>query len=1011
MIQEPIKWTKPLGSKADIVEIPEQSEQGSGVLSFNDIFPLLTQIPLMAGGKPVRRVDMNAVLKLLGDNVYFKQLSRMYSYDPERSYSAGNVVLFQNNLYRCIQDNGAPLQAQLPTNKDYWSEFADLSNFKDNANFAGIWVYNNTSDYIIGDIAYYQDNYYKCIKPNGISSVIKDCTDPNYWEIIRFVGKKSSYFLTPRITAPTNNEQDVITFTRFDFADVYSFVEALEIVGVQLEIASENDISFVNPTVYTSENLSTYTLNTELNEYSIYHARIKAVTNFSLSSPYSEIVTFKTGPKASIIAPSITCSSSDLTKVSLTPTFTLSNIQTSEGAPSDTLKQCDVWIENQAGEVVYTFAPSTSLSYTVPKSILQISTDYVVKATQTGNRFGTSPVGSLAFRTLTAYVAQPTITSPANNANLPLGHGITIQTSAFQVVNDTDTHYSTTWEIFRNGTAAGNLVISETSLTNKTSITITYEQLTNAGIVPNDTLYLRACHTGQTYGDSDFSPFVKVNIIRAYVNKPSITSPSNNATVAINANLVLRGSAFSVTNDTDTHKSSTWEVYNGGTSSGNLAISKNNSSTSVTITPTELANAGISENSTIYCRVKYTGTLYGDSEWSNFVTLKTVKPYVKKPSITTPTSGASISSGSSLLIQTTSFQVVNGTDTHKSTIWELYKNGTTNRVYNDNSTTNLVSKTITASQLSSAGFSAGDSIYMRVAQVGNYCGQSEFSDFVYVTMAYAPVVSLSASAIDVGGTVTATISGGKPNSAWSVSSSGATATCSPASGNLDSSGRATCTITHTGTTGGTSISLSFSFVDGASVSKSISINKPQEVAVYLCSKYLLKGTGSYVLQTNANSPSSTTGWASGGSDDNPNMLVCNNVVAQKSPYDVAHPYWNFIACYGLAGNKTVDFIATKSSCPYVNAPVINDNAKGFRAYFSDTTYVAIKLNSGYRGQDAQSLLQSYSSYMDNSSARYPNACDTYESDHVVLASYSNVVTTPTKFQNAVVIDGVVGKKL
>lgn len=120
---EPTLWTDSLGASADVNTLPATSS--SGEASIADLFPQLTQVPLVAGGVAPDRKDFNALFKLLGDNVYFQQHGGKYTYNAAYDYSAGAVVLYSGALYICVATNGPDSSVVTPgTDKSYWLQVA-----------------------------------------------------------------------------------------------------------------------------------------------------------------------------------------------------------------------------------------------------------------------------------------------------------------------------------------------------------------------------------------------------------------------------------------------------------------------------------------------------------------------------------------------------------------------------------------------------------------------------------------------------------------------------------------------------------------------------------------------------------------------------------------------------------------------------------------------------------------------------------------------------------------------
>lgn len=119
---EPSKWTTALGASADVNVIPATTPAGTGLASMASIFPAITQVPIDSGGIAPERADFNALFKMLGDQSYFLQQGGVYSYSASYAYRAGDLVMYNGNLYRCIQAHAAGAAA--PSNTAFWAAIA-----------------------------------------------------------------------------------------------------------------------------------------------------------------------------------------------------------------------------------------------------------------------------------------------------------------------------------------------------------------------------------------------------------------------------------------------------------------------------------------------------------------------------------------------------------------------------------------------------------------------------------------------------------------------------------------------------------------------------------------------------------------------------------------------------------------------------------------------------------------------------------------------------------------------
>ena len=131
VFNEPAQWDHTLGNNADASTLPDDSAATAGTASLQKLFQLINATPLEAGGIAPDREDVNALFKYLGDQIFYTQNGGIPSYNAAYDYIPGRVVLYtDNNLYRCIQANGASSTVAAPTDSTYWSQiptYADLS--------------------------------------------------------------------------------------------------------------------------------------------------------------------------------------------------------------------------------------------------------------------------------------------------------------------------------------------------------------------------------------------------------------------------------------------------------------------------------------------------------------------------------------------------------------------------------------------------------------------------------------------------------------------------------------------------------------------------------------------------------------------------------------------------------------------------------------------------------------------------------------------------------------------
>ena len=118
---EPTKWATTLGKDADVVSIPDTA--GDTDPSIDKIFPSVFSIPLAQGGRAIPRSVLNGLFKLLGDWIFYAQNGGIASYSASFDYAVGSVVKYNNQIYICVQTNGASSTIKAPTDSAYWFAF------------------------------------------------------------------------------------------------------------------------------------------------------------------------------------------------------------------------------------------------------------------------------------------------------------------------------------------------------------------------------------------------------------------------------------------------------------------------------------------------------------------------------------------------------------------------------------------------------------------------------------------------------------------------------------------------------------------------------------------------------------------------------------------------------------------------------------------------------------------------------------------------------------------------
>ena len=202
---------------------------------------------------------------------------------------------------------------------------------------------------------------------------------------------------------------------------------------------------------------------------------------------------------------------------------------------------------------------------------------------------------------------------------------------------------------------------------NFTTLIDSYEGSNNlTGWVPNvglvlTTVYVRTRH-GSDNHLSAWSDPISFTTPDIYVAAPSLDVAGAPSNVALTP--LLTGGAFNVYNGTDTHASTDWQVLN---ASDNSVVweSLNDTQNLLSITTGTLPI-----DTDLVFRVRYNGVVYGSGAWVE-VTAKTLNVYVENPTITVE--GTIDKVPKNPTISGSTFSVMNGTDTHEATDYQVVR--------------------------------------------------------------------------------------------------------------------------------------------------------------------------------------------------------------------------------------------------------------------------------------------------------------------------------------------------
>ena len=233
---------------------------------------------------------------------------------------------------------------------------------------------------------------------------------------------------------------------------------------------------------------------------------------------------------------------------------------------------------------------------------LNAGTDYKARIRDKSNNGYMSEWSDVTSFT-TDEVDQPSITSPNDGAT-----GVALDADlvgdAFST-DISDTHDKSDWEVATDDTFTNIVFSSYDDTTNLTSITM-------SGLSTVTQYYSRVRYHGSSLGWSDWSTTVSFTTEDIYIQTPTNQSPSDGAT-DIGETPTLNADTFNCVNGSDTHTSSDWQIYSDSSLSTLVWESVDDTTNLESI---DVPSGNLSTSTTYYWRVRYTGSTYGDSEWS-----------------------------------------------------------------------------------------------------------------------------------------------------------------------------------------------------------------------------------------------------------------------------------------------------------------------------------------------------------------------------------------------------------
>ena len=123
---QPTKIPRAFADSGDKNSIPDSSGD-IGFASWQEGFPAICSQPFSEGGVAPKRADFNGIFNALSAATVWAQQGGVFAYAADTDYEAGNIVLYNANLYLCLVANGPSTSVAAPTNAAVWGRIPALT--------------------------------------------------------------------------------------------------------------------------------------------------------------------------------------------------------------------------------------------------------------------------------------------------------------------------------------------------------------------------------------------------------------------------------------------------------------------------------------------------------------------------------------------------------------------------------------------------------------------------------------------------------------------------------------------------------------------------------------------------------------------------------------------------------------------------------------------------------------------------------------------------------------------
>lgn len=429
----------------------------------------------------------------------------------------------------------------------------------------------------------------------------------------------------PHVLSPLEGDTDVALLAQFQVQSFGIYGMAAVGVATQLQIATDRDFAHV---VYDSgENhayATTFAMTDRLPDDCTLYARARHKAEIYGWSAYGSVVSFTTIAKG-IAKPRIIAPIAGAVDQPINVAVVLSPIEVSGISATPANTRVIVARDEALTERIFDSGESAAYSTSVATNNLPVNTLLHVSGQHKDGELGWSELADISsFTTLNAYTVTPTITSPTAAVDVELRPTFTF--SPFANIGPVDTLKQRIFQVARDALFSDLIV----------NVTLTGANVgqyaMQADLPLFSDLYARVQDEGNTWGVSEWSTVYSFKTLNAYVEKPTITFPTQGAT-GVGIRPTFTATAFANVGPTDTPAGGHWRLARDAAFTDIVEEANGNYTTS--FTPSQ--DLDITRD--YWVDVLYRGGLWGASQRADAVKFTTLTAFIHAPDVTGITEG------------------------------------------------------------------------------------------------------------------------------------------------------------------------------------------------------------------------------------------------------------------------------------------------------------------------------------------------------------------------------------